>query len=94
MAKKTYSIKQTNNLGVEKTILEITIEQSDDANGIKYEDIQWDSKTGLVTAKVIENNVEKGRQAIPFVGKSIGKIQPGPFTADEITDIQYSYWYN
>lgn len=82
MATKTYSIKQTGT-----TILTITITEPE---GKTYSDIQWDSKTGLVTA-IIDSDTE--RKPIPYIGKSYGTIQPGPFEAENIYSIKYNYQY-
>ena len=56
-----------------------------------YYDIQWDSKTGLVTAKLQPTSQE--RVPIPFQGKSVGKINPGPFSTENIQEIKYNYVY-
>ena len=83
---KTYSIKIH---GSEDPILKIEIEQPND---VEYTDIQWDSRTGLVTAKV--NNSE-ARKAIQYTGNSLGAIPPDPngFTAENVTGISFRYWY-
>ena len=77
---KTYSIKQN-----EKTILSITI---DPPTGTNYTNLQWDSKTGLVTAIV-----DGKRKPIPYTGKSYGTINPGAFTAENLSNISFHYWY-
>ena len=77
---KTYTITQNN-----KTILSITIEKPDN---VEYTDIQWDSKTGLVTAII---NGE--RVPIPYSGGSAGAISPENFQAENFTGISFNYWY-
>lgn len=77
---KTYEINQNN-----QTILSITVEQP---AGKNYSNMQWDSKTGLVTA-VIDGK----RKPIPYSGNSIGTIQPEDFTATNMTGISFRYWY-
>lgn len=57
---KTYSIIQNG-----QAILSITVEDP----GNKYSNLQWDSKTGLVTA-VIDGK----RKPIKYSGNSIGAI--------------------
>lgn len=82
MASKTYAIKQNG-----KTVLAITITEPE---GVSYTEIQWDSKTGLVTAKV---NGKTAREPIPYTGKGCGCIEPGPFEGENIYAIDYNYWY-
>lgn len=77
---KTYTIKQD-----DKTILSITI---DPPAGVTYSDIQWDSKTGLVTALT-----DTGRKPIPYTGTSYGTIEPKAFEASNFTNISFRYWY-
>ena len=79
---KTYIIKQENNI-----VMQITITFQDTET---YENIQWDSRTGLVSANI---NGSSERKLIPFKGISYGSLQPGPFEAIGISDIQYNYWY-
>lgn len=79
---KTYSISQNG-----QVVMSITITQP---KGVKYTNIQWDSKTGVVTANV--NNSNK-RIPIPFIGEASGRISPGPFQTDGIYNINYHYWY-
>jgi hypothetical protein len=50
--------------------------------------MQWDSKTGLVTA-VIDGE----RKPIQYSGNSMGAIQPEDFTATNMTGISFRYWY-
>jgi hypothetical protein len=80
---KTYNIIQN---GI--PILSITIDQP---TGVEYSDMQWDSRTGLVTAKI--NGGE--RKAIQYTGNSLGAIPPDPngFTAENVTGISFRYWY-
>lgn len=90
---RTYTIETWNPLALEEDekfikVLEITIEQPD---GVKYSNIQWDSKTGLVTANI--NGSEK-REAIPYTGRGLGKIAPGPFRTSGVAVMNYHYWYN
>lgn len=91
MSSRTYKITQPDNSGTERTVLEISIEQPE---GKFYKDILWDSKTGLVTAEVYIGGISQGRQAIPYKGKGMGKLNPAPLTAHGISDMEYSYWYN
>lgn len=91
MLSRKYKITQTNSAGLEITAFEIEIEQPDDK---VYNKILWDSKTGLVTAEVYIGGISQGRQAIPYKGKGMGKLQPAAFTAHGISDMEYSYWYN
>lgn len=82
MSEKTYKVKQ-NGL----TVLEITIKQPEDT---VYTNIQWDSKTGLVTANV---NGDSKRVPIHYTGTSYGVLQPGPFEAENVYKMDYNYWY-
>jgi hypothetical protein len=45
----------------------------------------------LVTANV--NGSEK-REAIPYIGRGLGKIAPGPFRTSGVAVMNYHYWYN
>jgi hypothetical protein len=87
MLTKTYLVKQN-----EKTVYSITITDptaSEDKTTIPtYSEIQWDSKTGMVTAKV-----NGARTAIPYIGKSYGTLQPAPFEVENIYAIEYNYCY-
>jgi hypothetical protein len=65
---KTYSIKQN-----DKEVMSITITQP---AGVTYNDIIWDSKTGMVSAII-----DGVRKPIPFEGQSYGKLDPTGFTA-------------
>ena len=82
MTTKTYYIFQNG-----KTVMQITISQPD---GTKYTNIQWDSKTGLVTANV---NGSEIRTPIPYTGVGCGKIEPGPFETRGIYYMDYNLWY-
>lgn len=79
---KTYNIIQNG-----APILSITVEQPEE---VEYSDIQWDSRTGLVTAEI-----NGKRQAIQYTGNSLGAIPPDPngFTAENVTGISFRYWY-
>lgn len=77
---RTYSISQEG-----KEVMSITITQP---NGVTYTNIQWDSKTGIVSAEI---NGE--RKPIPFSGISCGKLQPLSFSAEGISEIKFHYWY-
>ena len=81
MNTKTYTITQN---GIK--VFEIIIEQPSDKT---YTNIQWDSKTGLVTAEIDGES----RTPIPFKGVSYGYLEPGPFEARNIYYIDYYYWY-
>jgi hypothetical protein len=79
---KTYNIIQNN-----APILSITVDQPAD---VEYSNMQWDSRTGLVTAEI-----NGKRQAIQYTGNSLGAIPPDPngFTAENVTGISFRYWY-
>lgn len=83
MKQRTYNIIQDG-----EVVLSITLSVED---GAAYYDIQWDSKTGLVTAKL--QPTDEKRVPIPFVGKSVGKINPAPFSTENIQEIKYNYVY-
>ena len=88
MATRTYTIQHSPDAtGAYTKTISITIDVEEDL----YTDYQWDSKTGLVTA-ALKTNPSK-RVVIPHTGNSIAKIDPGPFTAENITSIQHNYWY-
>jgi hypothetical protein len=57
--------------------------------GVIYSNIVWDSRTGLVTAKVNGSDPEP----IPYTGEALGKLKPGQFVANNITTMDYNYWY-
>ena len=79
---KTYRVVQD-----EKEILKVTVTFDP---SILYQDIIWDSKTGLVTAKV-----DGKRVVLPHTGKSCGTIAPGTFETEGLSpnDMNYHYWY-
>ena len=79
---KTYKITQNG-----EVVMAITITLPPNTT---YTNIEWDSRTGLVTANV---NGEKTRRAIPYTGTSYGTLQPGPFEAENIYHMSYNYWY-
>lgn len=81
MAKQTYKIKQN---GVE--IFSITVNFPE---GATYTDIEWDSKTGLVTAK------KNGGSRVPleYTGNALGTIEPGPYETEKILQMEHYYWY-
>jgi hypothetical protein len=81
---KTYifTIKQ-----LDRPDLHIEIDVPD---GTIYHDVEWDSKTGLVTAKV---NESLNRTVIPYRGNGCGKLEPEAFEAEGILDMKYNYWY-
>lgn len=81
MAKtRTYTISQNG-----EEVMSITITQPDD---VVYQNIQWDSKTGMVSAEI-----DGKRKPIPFTGKSCGKLMPAGFVAEGFRNIQFNYWY-
>lgn len=82
MTTKTFKIFQR-----EQEVMSITITVPDNTT---YDDIQWDSKTGLVTAKV---NGASNRTLIPFTGVSLGALEPEPYTTENITSMKHHYWY-
>lgn len=77
---KEYSISQSGG-----EVFKITITEPE---GVTYEDIIWDSKTGLVTAIV-----DGERKIIPYTGTAIGTLAPKGFTATNIYTVSHHYWY-
>ena len=69
--------------------LEITLS----ANG---KGLQWDSKTGIVSALITSGGITK-RQPIPYTGNSLGTIPVGGLDESEIVldygTLKYHYWY-
>ena len=55
-----------------------------------YSDIEWNSDTGVVTAKI-----DGAPTAIPYKGNARAQLLPGlPVKLSEgITEIKYHYWY-
>lgn len=87
MLTKTYLVKQNGETVYSVTITDPTA-SADKTTTPTYSEIQWDSKTGMVTAKV------KGvRTPIPYIGKSYGTLQPAPFEVENIYAIEYNYQY-
>ena len=78
----TFIIKQTN-----RPDLSIEIDVPSDTT---YHDVQWDSKTGLVTAFV---NNSLTRTVIPYRGNGCGKLEPAEFETEGFLDMKYNYWY-
>lgn len=81
---KTYKIIQN-----EQTVLDIKIEvKSKDT----YDAYKWDSRNGLVLAKL--SNTETW-VSIPFITEkgAIGAIPPSAFTTENILSMEYDYWY-
>lgn len=87
MLTKTYLVKQNGETVYSITITDPTASANENTIST-YSEIQWDSKTGMVTAKV--NGV---RTPIPYVGKSYGTLQPAPFEVENIYAMDYNYWY-
>ena len=83
MAKREYTIRQNG-----KTVFSIVVDIDTD----KYDDYQWDSKTGLVTAVDVTDAARK-RVIIPYTGNGTGTLEPGPFEATGITKMDYNFWY-
>ena len=81
MIEETYKIKQN---GIE--IFSITVKFP--SNAI-YTDVQWDSKTGLVTA--IKNGAE--RVPLEYTGNALGTIDPGPYQTEKISQMDHYFWY-
>lgn len=79
---KNYRIIQN-----EEDILSITV--TFDSSAV-YENIIWDSKTGLVTAEV-----DGEKMVLPHTGNSCGAIAPGVFSTEGLDpeDMDYHYWY-
>lgn len=73
--------------------------------GISYHDIQWDSKTGIVSALIAMPGVPEPtkRTAIPYTGIGCVMLEPGYYFCkanDElganegsIHGLNYHYWY-
>lgn len=85
--KHIFAIKRGNNV-----IAQIAITPEDN---VFYEDIQWDSKTGLVTAKVNNSNI---RTPIPYEGDGCINLPvlsgSETFTlVGDITEIKFHNWY-
>lgn len=78
---KIYKIKQN---GVE--IFSITVKFP---SGAAYTDIQWDSKTGLVTAK--KDSLD--RVPLEYTGNALGTIEPGLYVTEGIYEMDHHYWY-
>ena len=59
-----------------------------------YYDVIWDSKTGLVTGK-LEEDEEKIRIVIPYIGTSYGTLPVGKNTISlpQNATLEYDYWY-
>lgn len=88
MAKKDYTISQTNGANTE-IILNITI-TIDDNDIDKYTDYQWDSKLEIATAKRIDTNK---RVVVPYT-KTVSKpLQPKAFTTTNILSVEHDYLY-
>lgn len=81
-----YKISQIIN-GVEKVQFCFTINLT---NPDDYEDYEWDSRTGLVTAK---KKSDQKRYPIPTLGKTYGQLEPANFTATGCKQIKYNYQY-
>ena len=81
MTEQTYKIKQNG-----EEIFSITVKFP---SGATYTDIQWDSKTGLVTAK------KNGTEIVPleYTGNGLGTIKPGPYETEKILQMEHHYWY-
>lgn len=79
---KTYKITQNG-----EVVMSITITPP---KGVTYTNIEWDSRTGLVTANV---DGSEQRKPINYTGQSYGTLQPEPFEAENIYHMSYNYWY-
>lgn len=86
MATRDYTIQQKDESGNYVDVMKITITEP---AGVVYSNIEWDSRTGIVTARV--NGSE--RTPIPYTGVALGKLKPGPFVATNIVKMEYNYWY-
>jgi hypothetical protein len=71
MKTRTYTITQPNEFGQEIAVFEITINEPE---GVVYKNIEWDSKTGLITANIEIGGVVSERRPIPCSGKSLGTL--------------------
>lgn len=89
MVSKTYTVSQTiEDIKIDHSIT-LTISEGDI---LKYEDYQWDSRTGLVTAKL---KGETKRVVLPYSGNGIVALQPGiePEKSNTISSLDYDYLY-
>lgn len=86
MTTKTRKYKVTQQ---DSTVFEFTI-SLDESLANRYSAFEWDSKTGLVTA--FDAELSK-RVVIPTTGNTIGRLQPGPFSADGLVEVNYNLWY-
>ena len=79
---RTYKVIQNNREVLSATV---TLDSS-----VSYQNIVWDSKTGLITAQVDEETV-----VLSHTGKAYGTIAPGEFTTIGFSpdDMNYHYWY-
>ena len=64
----------------------------------QWYDVQWDSKTGLITGKLKKEDEEKNRVAIPYIGTSYGALPVSDNTVNivnisENATLTYNYWY-
>ena len=90
---KTYMIKDANN----SVLFEFEVVIPDN-NGVPlYTDLQWDSRTGLVTGA---RNAK--RVPLETKGNTVGTIDPSAFiptsgsgalTGTNIISMDYNYWY-
>lgn len=54
----------------------------------QYTNLKWDSRTGLVTALY-----QGKRVPLETSGNTFGTLNPVAFTAENITSMDYNYWY-
>lgn len=76
--------------GEELTVGDLSIEMVSNYTGV-----QWDSKTGIVSALITLPGGETERQPIPYEGKSLGAIPVGGCHVDlpDEATLSYHYWY-
>ena len=78
---KTYKIFQDG-----KTLFSITVTAPDEHS---YTDLEWNSKTGLVTAKD-----ENGKTVVlEATGDIVAKIPPKEFSTENISSVDYNIWF-
>jgi hypothetical protein len=60
----------------------------------KYSDYLWDSRLGVVTAIYKESEKDVGKRVlVPCTGTVAGAIEPKPYIATNISQVDLDYWY-